>query len=513
MHGRPYARTALTTNPRDGATETDEHSRPGQPATAPPAPPIANENPPSTVVSPRMVAATAVRVLTQLRRDRRTTGLLLVVPSLLLTLTNRMFDGRPSFDWIALSLLGIFPFMLMFLVTSIAMLKERTGGTLERLFTTPMSKLDLLFGYGIAFAVAASLQALITCATAYLLLDLHTPGNPLLVMAVAVAGALLGMALGLLVSAFATSEFQAMQFMPIVVMPQVMLGGLFIDRKQMADQLEAISNVLPLTYSIEAMHKLGETSLVSGELIGDVLVVVTVTIAALALAASTLRRRAGDRTRLERKRLMLIPAAAALALATVGASYGFTHFFYVYTDDAQVDGDRFSIVAPTDGFVVNWKADQGSTLRRHEVVGRVEMSSAFGRAQRVMRAPSDGTVVQQRAPEGSYVRAGTELATLYQANDRYVTARIDETDRDDVRPGSLVDVTIDGAPGETFTGSVVDIRGATDAPFDKGDPQNSTVNFWRPVQVIPVKIAIFDWGNPNLNLVPGMNAEVKIHKD
>src|SRR5262249_50740465 len=159
-------------------------------------------------------------------------GLMLVVPSVLLVLTHEMFDSKPGFDRIALPLLGIFPFTTMFLITSVAMLRERTSGTLERLLTTPMSKLDLLLGYGIAFALAAPAQAVITCGTAYGLLGLYTPGNPGLVVGIAIASAVLGMALGLLCSAFATSEFQAVQFMPAVVLPQTLLGGLFVPREQ-----------------------------------------------------------------------------------------------------------------------------------------------------------------------------------------------------------------------------------------------------------------------------------------
>ena len=239
----------------------------------PPAPP-APDRERTRLVNPRIVGATARRVLTQLRGDRRTVAMLLLVPSLLLGLINQMFDAQTAFNDIALSLIGIFPFTMMFLVTSIAMLRERTGGTLERLLTTPMSKLDLLLGYGIAFALAATAQACVTCATAYLLLDLYTPGSPLLVIGIAIAGAVLGMALGLLASAFATSEFQAVQFMPIVVMPQVFLGGLFVPREQMADWLEAVSNVLPLTYGIEALDEVGSTSLVTPEFLLDAGIVV-----------------------------------------------------------------------------------------------------------------------------------------------------------------------------------------------------------------------------------------------
>src|SRR3954454_6418721 len=169
-------------------------------------------------LSPRLTAATTVRVLRQLRHDRRTIAMMLVLPSALLGLLWLLwkdlptFPGQPGlFDRVGLTMLGIFPFVVMFLVTSIAMLRERTSGTLERLLTTPLGKLDLLLGYGIAFALAATVQGLVTCATAYWLLDLHTSGPAWLVIVVAVADAVLGMALGLWVSAFARSEFQAVQ--------------------------------------------------------------------------------------------------------------------------------------------------------------------------------------------------------------------------------------------------------------------------------------------------------------
>ena len=209
-----------------------------------------------------------------------------------MVLLRYVFDDSPAvFNRIGLPLLGVFPFVTMFLVTSVAMLRERTSGTLERLLTTPMHKLDLLLGYGLAFAVAAALQASVACATAYWLLDLKTAGPAWLVVSVAVTNAILGMALGLFVSAFAQSEFQAVQFMPAVVLPQVLLCGLFTPREQMVGWLQAISNVMPLTYVIEALNEVGLTDEITDVLMRDLGIVVTVAIAMLVLAAATLRRR------------------------------------------------------------------------------------------------------------------------------------------------------------------------------------------------------------------------------
>src|SRR6185436_10586614 len=191
-------------------------------------------------MNPRITLATTARILRQLRHDRRTVALLVFVPVLLLTLLSFMFhDAGPVFDRIALIMLGIFPFVIMFLVTSIAMLRERTTGTLERLLTTPLGKLDLLFGYGIAFGLAAAVQAAVAVGAAYWLLGLDTMGSVGLVVLIAVINAVLGVALGLFCSAFARTEFQAVQFLPVVVVPQLLLCGLFVPRGQMVGWLQA----------------------------------------------------------------------------------------------------------------------------------------------------------------------------------------------------------------------------------------------------------------------------------
>jgi len=241
----------------------------------------------------RITWATARRVLTQLSHDHRTVALLILVPSLLMVLLRFVFDDDEIFDSIGLPLLGVFPLIIMFLITSVAMLRERTSGTLERLLTTPMHKLDLLLGYGIAFAVAAAIQAAVATATAYLLLGLDTQGAWGWVVVVAVGNAVLGMALGLLVSAFARSEFQAVQFMPAIVLPQFLTCGLLIARDQMAGWLEAISNVLPMSYAVDGLQEIGAQAEVTGTLVRDLTIVFGATVVALGLGALTLRRRSG----------------------------------------------------------------------------------------------------------------------------------------------------------------------------------------------------------------------------
>ncbi|MBM2615314.1 ABC transporter permease [Actinoplanes sp. LDG1-06] len=236
--------------------------------------------------------ATAGRVLRQLRHDRRTVALLIVVPALLLALLYFMYDGAGgTFDRIALVMLGVFPFVIMFLVTSIAMLRERTTGTLERLLTTPLGKIDLLFGYGLAFGLAAAVQGTVATGAAYWLLGLQTSGNAGLVVLIAVVNAVLGVALGLFCSAFARTEFQAVQFLPVVVVPQLLLCGLFVPREQMAGWLEGISNALPLTYAVEALVQVGRSAEATTTMWRDLAIVAGAAVVALVLAAATLRRR------------------------------------------------------------------------------------------------------------------------------------------------------------------------------------------------------------------------------
>jgi ABC-2 type transport system permease protein len=198
-------------------------------------------------------------------------------------LLRYVFDSPAFFSSIAPALLGFFPFLMMFLVTSITTLRERTSGTLERLLTTPMAKLDLLLGYALAFAVLSVAQV-------SLWLGMDLSGSVWWLLLVAVFDALLGVALGLLASAFARTEFQAVQFMPVVVLPQLLLCGLFHPRDQMATVLRWASDVLPLSYAVSALQRVAGAPTVGASFLRDVVVVAGCAGLALALAAATLRR-------------------------------------------------------------------------------------------------------------------------------------------------------------------------------------------------------------------------------
>ncbi|MGP4024479.1 ABC transporter permease [Actinomadura sp. 3N407] len=235
--------------------------------------------------------ATMRRILAQLKHDHRTLGLLIGVPALLMILLRYVFDDPRRFDEIGPMLLGLFPFIVMFVVTSVATLRERTSGTLERLMTMPLGKLDLLLGYALAFGLIALVQVGVVLVISLTWLGLDLNGSLGSLVLVSLLDALLGMSLGLFASAFARTEFQAVQFMPAFVLPQLLLCGLIIPREGMASWLQAISDVLPLSYAVEGMREISLSAEFTTTLTLDVTVIAAFTVVSLLLGAVTLRRR------------------------------------------------------------------------------------------------------------------------------------------------------------------------------------------------------------------------------
>ncbi len=236
--------------------------------------------------------ATAGRVLQQLSHDPRTIALIFLVPCLLLSLLRWMFtDNISTFDHFAPALLGVFPFVIMFIITSITTLRERVTGTMERLMTTPLGKFDLIVGYMIAFGILAIIQALLASALLLIVFDLNVAGPEWFLIVVALTDALLGTALGLFVSAFASSEFQAVQFMPAFVLPQFLIGGLFVPLASMPDLLESMAYFLPLTYVIDALTAVVKNTDITGDMWRDLWVVIAFTIGAILLGGLTLKRK------------------------------------------------------------------------------------------------------------------------------------------------------------------------------------------------------------------------------
>lgn len=248
-------------------------------------------------MNPRTYLATTRRIGLQLLADRRTLALILVVPTALLTLLYFLYRDVPSppgqprmFDSVAVTMLGVLPMLVMFLVTSVAMLRERSAGTLERLMTTPIRRGDLVAGYATAFAAAAVAQSLVLSGVTFGLLGVTVRGPVTLVVLVAALTSVVGVAMGLLASAFARTEFQAVQFMPVVIGPQILLCGLLVPRDQLATWLHLISDVLPMSYAVDALTQVHEHSEVTTAFIVAGAVLAGFGIFALTLASATLRR-------------------------------------------------------------------------------------------------------------------------------------------------------------------------------------------------------------------------------
>lgn len=240
----------------------------------------------------RVTLATTSRILQQLSHDHRTLAMIFVVPCLLLSLLAWLFsDNERMFDQLGPSLLAIFPMIIMFLITSIATLRERTSGTLERILTTPIGKMDILLGYALAFGVLAIIQAVIASTVSLWLLGMDIAGPEWMLIVIALSDALLGSALGLMLSAFARSEFQAVQFMPAFILPQLLLCGLLVPLAKMPDILEATAKALPMTYAVEAIQNVAMEKDISDQTLYDLWIVLGVVVVAVMLGALTLRRR------------------------------------------------------------------------------------------------------------------------------------------------------------------------------------------------------------------------------
>lgn len=243
-------------------------------------------------MNPRTLGATVGRILRQILHDRRTLAIVLIIPVVIITLVHFLFEGaEPFVSKLEADMLVIFPIIVMFLLTAIATVRERTSGTLERLLTTPVRKADILFGYAIAYGILGAIQVSVGAAFCYLVLDMQVAGPGVLVYLCAILSSQLGVAFGLLASAISTTEFQAIQMFPAVLTPQILLSGLFGPREDMAGWLTAISDWLPIIYAVESMEELVAHASVTELFWRDLAIVVACVLGLLVVASATLRRR------------------------------------------------------------------------------------------------------------------------------------------------------------------------------------------------------------------------------
>ncbi|AXV41651.1 HlyD family efflux transporter periplasmic adaptor subunit [Staphylococcus warneri] len=214
------------------------------------------------------------------------------------------------------------------------------------------------------------------------------------------------------------------------------------------------------------------------------------------------------------KKMVLINIITIIVLIVIGV-VGF-YFWnnatsYVSTDNAKVDGEQMKIASPASGEIKSLDVKQGEKLKKGDKVAEVVAQGEGGQSKEMsIKMPKDGTIVKTDGMEGSMAQAGNPIAYAYNLDDLYITANVDEKDVADIEKGNDVDVDIDGQKA-TVSGKVDQIGDATAASFSLMPSSNSDGNYTKVSQVVPVRISLDS--EPSKNVVPGMNAEVKIHKN
>jgi ABC-2 type transport system permease protein len=232
----------------------------------------------------------ANRIINQLIRDRRTIALVIIVPLVIASLVGLAVPDKSLLDYTAPAIIATLILFFGFILTGISFLRERTQGTLERLMAAPVTRLDIVGGYLLGFLLFALLQTLIIFFYMVYVIDINYRGELWQILIFQVLIGIGAVCLGTFFSVFARNEFQMMQFIPMIIVPQIFLCGLLWDVSQMPDYLQWLARVLPLTYGVDGVRALmlqGQTLLDIGQDIG---VLAAYAVGLLVLAALTLRR-------------------------------------------------------------------------------------------------------------------------------------------------------------------------------------------------------------------------------
>lgn len=214
------------------------------------------------------------------------------------------------------------------------------------------------------------------------------------------------------------------------------------------------------------------------------------------------------------KKMVLINVITIVVLVIIGV-VGF-HFYnqatgFVSTDNAKVDGEQIKVSAPAAGEIKSFDVKNNEKLSKGDKVAEIATKGEDGQSQKMdIKMPQDGTIVKTDGMEGSMAQAGSPIAYAYNLDDSYITANVDEKDIADVEEGKDVNITLDGKDAE-LKGKVEEVGKATASSFSMMPSTNSDGNYTKVSQVVPVKISLDS--KPSNNVVPGMNAEVKIHKN
>ena len=242
-------------------------------------------------MSPGRTLAIAERIIRQIVKDRRSAALIIVAPLIVMSLVGfSLIDQKPVLNRVAPGLLGTFVMFFTFLLTGVSFLRERAQGTLERLMTTTVARGDILVGYLLGFLLFATIQAAVILTFTIVALQIEYQGNIIEIVAVLLLLVVVAVNLGIFVSTFANNEFQVVQFIPIVLLPQIFLSGVVIPTDQMPSVMEAISVVLPLTYAVEGLREIMVMDQSLADVWADLVILAGFGLGLLIAALATLRR-------------------------------------------------------------------------------------------------------------------------------------------------------------------------------------------------------------------------------
>jgi ABC-2 type transport system permease protein len=232
----------------------------------------------------------AQRIITQLVRDRRTIALVVIVPLVIASLVGLAVPDKSLLDYTAPAIIATLILFFGFILTGISFLRERTQGTLERLMAAPVTRLDIVGGYLLGFLSFALLQTLIIFFYMVYVIKINYHGELWQILVFQAFIGIGAVCLGTFFSVFARSEFQMMQFIPMIIVPQIVLCGLLWDVSQMPSYLQWLAKILPLTYGVEGIRAMmleGKGLLDIGK---DVGVLAAYAVGLLILTSLTLRR-------------------------------------------------------------------------------------------------------------------------------------------------------------------------------------------------------------------------------
>ena len=237
------------------------------------------------------VLAITERIIRQILRDRRSIGLLIVGPLIVMTLVGfSLYEQRAVLDRVAPGLLAVFVLFFTFILTGVGFLRERAQGTLERLQTTLVGSFDIMLGYMLGFLIFAIVQTVVIFSFTIFALDIDYQGSLWEIGVVLFLVVVVAVSLGIFISSFANNEFQVVQFIPVVLAPQIFLSGVIIPVEQMPEVFEWLSVVLPLTYAVDALREIMLRGTELSALWSNLLALAVFSGVLLAAAVASLRR-------------------------------------------------------------------------------------------------------------------------------------------------------------------------------------------------------------------------------